>query len=75
MTIDEIKALRDAAYQAYLEAMQAKSLSFGGVNNRSITNQDLDKLRAEFERWDRELNRRSGQIAGGQFSLVRFRSE
>lgn len=73
MTVDEIRALRDAAYQAYLDALNAHSLSFGGVNNRSVTRQDISKLRDDFLNWDQRLKAATGQ-GRKQYSLVRFRS-
>lgn len=72
MTLDEIKKIRDIALQAYTDALQAQSLSFGGVNNRAVTYQDIRKLKEEFDGWDRRYRQASGQSSGKQFSLARF---
>lgn len=72
MTLEEIKEMRDAALQAYKDALQAQSMSFGGVNNRSVTYQDIKDLKAEFEAWDRRYNLASGKRTSKPFSLARF---
>ncbi|MHA1067016.1 hypothetical protein ACR9GP_24545 [Enterobacter ludwigii] len=73
MKPEEIWEMREAARLALLDAMKAQSLSFGGVNNRSITHQNIADLKREFRDWDRQHKEATAQNKGKPFSLVRFR--
>lgn len=75
MTVDEIKEMRDIALAAYKNALQAQSMSFGGVNNRSVTYQNVKELKAEFDSWDQRYRQATGKSAGKQFSLATFRRD
>ncbi|EMO5715835.1 hypothetical protein RVW00_000770 [Enterobacter bugandensis] len=72
MTPQEIWEMREAARLALLDAMKAQSLSFGGVNNRSITHQKIADLKREFRDWDRQYREATGKNKSKSFSLVRF---
>lgn len=73
MTLEEIKEMRDIALAAYKSALQAQSLSFGGVNNRSVTHQNVKDLKAEFDGWDQRYRQATGKKPGKQFALAAFR--
>ncbi|AYN29997.1 hypothetical protein D8682_25275 [Buttiauxella sp. 3AFRM03] len=74
MTVEEIKEMRDAARAALRDAMDAQSVSFGGVNNRSVTRQSIKELEDIFLRWDRRYKNATGG-GGKSYSRVRFRSD
>jgi len=67
MTLTEIKAIRDRALKAYADALDAQSM---GMNGRSLTRQNIDTLRAEYEHWDRRLQAATGTRKSR--ALVRF---
>lgn len=67
MTLTEIKAIRDRALKAYADALDAQSM---GMNGRSLTRQNIDALRAEYEHWDRRVQAASGKWKPR--ALVRF---
>lgn len=75
MTLEEIKEMRDIALAAYKNALQAQSLSFGGVNNRSVTHQSIKDLKMEFDGWDQRYRQALGKSTGKQFALATFRRE
>lgn len=69
MRITEIKIIRDWTQKAYLDALEAKSLS---MNNRNLTRQDLSELKREFDYWDRRYRNALGKGRGKPYSLVHF---
>ncbi|HEY2454134.1 MAG TPA: hypothetical protein VGI71_16205 [Scandinavium sp.] len=69
MRITEIKIMRDRAEKAYLDALEAKSLS---MNGRNLTRQDIDKLKTQFDYWDRRYRNARAKGKGQPYSLVNF---
>jgi hypothetical protein len=69
MRITEIKRMRDRAEKAYLDALEAKSLS---MNGRNLTRQDIDKLKEQFDYWDRRYRKVRAKGSGKPYSLVNF---
>jgi len=57
LSIADLTELRDTAKVAYLIALKGKNygLSTAGTT-RSFTRQEIDKLRADFEYWDRRID-------------------
>ncbi|MBL5919762.1 hypothetical protein I7V28_01260 [Lelliottia amnigena] len=69
MRITEIKVMRDRAEKAYLNALDGKSLS---MNGRNLTRQDIDKLKEQFDYWDRRYRKARSKGKGQPYSLVNF---
>lgn len=69
MRITEIKRMRDRAEKAYLDALEAKSLS---MNGRNLTRQDIDTLKTQFDYWDRRYRNARTKGKGQPYSLVNF---
>lgn len=53
MDLSEALLMRDAAGEAYRQALAARSTSFG---DKSVTRQDLKTLRDEYNSWCRIVN-------------------
>lgn len=58
MNASELKIMRDKALAAYTDALDAQSM---GMNGRSLTRQNIDTLRKEFERWERAYQMAAGK--------------
>lgn len=69
MHITEIKVMRDQAKKAYLDALEAKSLS---MNGRNLTRQDIAQLKEQFDYWDRRYRKARSKGKGQPYSLVNF---
>ncbi|WP_368900360.1 hypothetical protein [Mixta calida] len=70
MTKLEIKQMLDMVRQAYRDALDGKSVSFTGVNGRSITNHDPVALRNELAYWEKRYQSASGRRS--DYKLARF---
>lgn len=70
MTKDEILDMLIMVRHAYRDALDGKSVSFTGVNGRSITNHDPAALRKELEFWEKRWRIASGR--GGSIKLANF---
>lgn len=70
MTRDEVWQMVKLVRQAYQDSLDGKSISFTGVNGRTITNHDPVALRKELDHWEGRwaaLN-----LRGGPFKLANF---
>ena len=70
MTIDALRDMVSRAQQAYLDALDGKSVSFTGVNGRAITNHDPQALRAELVYWENRLQKATSR--GRDYRLATF---
>lgn len=57
MTVEEITLARDTAKAAYLAALQGKSYTINlGGTSRSVTRNDAEFLRKEWQMWEQRLS-------------------
>lgn len=71
MDLATAQANYDAALAAYRKAVGVKA---AGTGDRQVTYQDIEKLRAELDYWDRLVNGLTAQAAGGAagYSVARW---
>ncbi|WP_038153474.1 hypothetical protein [Trabulsiella guamensis] len=70
MTREEIWDMLLLVRMAYKDSLEGKSISFTGVNGRSITNHDPDAIREEIRYWEKlwaAANRRGGNVKLAHF--------
>ncbi|WP_162287012.1 hypothetical protein [Pantoea stewartii] len=70
MTKDEVLDMLLMVRQAYRDSLDGKSVSFTGVNGRSITNHDPAAIREELAHWEKRW--RAFSRRGGPFKLAKF---
>lgn len=70
MKVQDIRDMVERVRQAYLDALDGKSVSFTGMNGRAITNHDPSALRAELDYWEGRLKRATTRCNG--YRLARF---
>ena len=61
MTLAEITAQRDAALKALEEGRQFQTMNHG---DRSVTLQNIAQLQAEYDKWNRTLNKANAARRG-----------
>lgn len=70
MTRVEIKTMLDAVRIAYRDALDGKTVSFTGVNGRTLTNHDPKALREEMIYWEDQYAKAGRR--GGPYKLANF---
>lgn len=70
MTRIEIQSMVTLVRQAYQDALDGKTVSFTGVNGRTITNHDPVALRTEITYWENRLQRVTQR--GNGYKLASF---
>ncbi|HEJ7970423.1 MULTISPECIES: hypothetical protein [Serratia] len=70
MTKQEIRDMVVRVRGFYTDSLDGKSVSFTGVNGRTITNHDPAAMRAELEYWENRL--RNVSCRGGGYKLANF---
>ncbi|MBI6162471.1 hypothetical protein JEQ05_12620 [Serratia liquefaciens] len=70
MTKQELSEMVVRVRGFYTDALDGKSVSFTGVNGRTITNHDPAAMRDELEYWEKRLRNASGR--GGGYKLANF---
>ena len=69
MTAQEIRAMRDRVLQAYQDSLDGKTVSFTGVNGRTLTNHDPIAIREELTYWESRLQRAVQRGAGYKLAI------
>lgn len=70
MTKQEIQDMVVRVRGFYMDSLDGKSVSFTGVNGRTITNHDPAAMREELEYWESRL--RKASCRGGGYKLANF---
>lgn len=70
MTKQELSEMVVRVRGFYTDSLDGKSVSFTGVNGRTITNHDPIAMRAELAYWEKRLRNASGR--GGGYKLANF---
>jgi hypothetical protein len=70
MTKQELSEMVVRVRGFYTDTLDGKSVSFTGVNGRTITNHDPAAMRNELEYWEKRLRNASGRGSG--YKLANF---